>query len=60
MSSHSQGARDARRSPAADRRPLPQLSDRERRFWRHAVAVERQRLEFAVCAPPVQSGTNLH
>ena len=39
---------------------LPQVSEREREFWRRAVAVERQRLETATCPREESAGRALH
>lgn len=39
---------------------LPRVSEREREFWRHAVAVERQRLETADCSRDLRASAALH
>lgn len=45
---------------APGQRPLPQVSEREREFWRRAVWLERQRLEDGACMALAGDGLNLH
>lgn len=49
MSKYAQTATGNRPCALADRQPHPEVSDRERDFWRRAVALERERLERKAC-----------
>jgi len=51
MSRYVQTVSGNRQRAPADRRPQPEVSDRERDFWRRAVALERERLERMACGP---------
>jgi len=51
MSRYAQTASRNRQHALADRQPHPEVSDRERDFWRRAVALERERLQRKACEP---------
>jgi hypothetical protein len=51
MSRYAQTVSGNRQRALADRQRHPEVSDRERDFWRRAVALERERLQRKACEP---------